>query len=115
MSEERYAGGSGGGERRYGRSSGDGEGRGRSDRGDREGGYGGRGGRGPFRRKVCSFCVDKVAVVSYKDVPRLRRLVTDRGKILKSRATGTCQRHQRAAARAIKRARHLALLPFVAE
>jgi small subunit ribosomal protein S18 len=59
--------------------------------------------------------VDKVAEIDYKDVPRLRRLVTDRGKILKSRATGTCQKHQRAASRAIKRARHMALLPFVAE
>lgn len=95
----------GGGERRYGDREGGG-GRGR----DREGGRG-----RVFRRKVCSFCVDKVTHVSYKDVPRLRRLVTDRGKILKSRATGTCIRHQRAATRAIKRARHLALLPFVAE
>jgi small subunit ribosomal protein S18 len=68
-----------------------------------------------FRRKVCSFCVDKVAHIDYKDVPRLRRLMTDRGKILKSRATGTCQKHQRGAARAIKRARHLALLPFTSE
>lgn len=73
-----------------------------------------RGGR-PFRRKVCSFCVDKVSHIDYKDLSRLRRLVTDRGRILKSRATGTCQKHQRAAARAIKRARHLALLPFTAD
>lgn len=68
-----------------------------------------------MRRKVCSFCVDKVTNINYKDVSRLRRLVTDRGRILKSRATGTCQKHQRAAARAIKRARHLALLPFAPE
>ncbi len=89
------------------------------------GGYRGRsrddgpGGRRPggrvFRRKVCSFCVDKVAHIDYKDLPRLRRLVNDRGRILKSRATGTCIRHQRGAARAIKRARHLALFPFVAD
>jgi len=68
-----------------------------------------------FRRKVCSFCADGTTRIDYKDLPRLRRLVTDRGRILKSRATGTCLRHQRAAARAIKRARHLALLPFAAE
>ncbi|NIM04628.1 MAG: 30S ribosomal protein S18 [Armatimonadetes bacterium] len=68
-----------------------------------------------MRRKVCSFCVEKITRIDYKDVARLRRLVTDRGKILKSRATGTCFRHQRAATRAIKRARHLALLPFVAD
>ena len=94
-----------GGDRSYGDRD---EGRGR---GDREGGRGGR----IFRRKVCAFCVDKVTEVSYKDIPRLRRLVTDRGKIFKSRATGTCQRHQRAAATAIKRARHLALLPFTSD
>jgi len=76
---------------------------------------GGRSGGRMMRRKVCSFCVDKVTNINYKDVSRLRRLVTDRGRILKSRATGTCQKHQRAAARAIKRARHLALLPFAPE
>ena len=98
-------------------SSGRGEyGGGRREYGDRERGRGGRPGGGRFfRRKVCSFCVDKVTEIDYKDISRLRRLVTDRGKILKSRATGTCQKHQRAASRAIKRARHLALLPFVAE
>ena len=79
------------------------------------GGPGGRGGYRRFRRKVCQFCVDKVTHIDYKDVPRLRRLVTDRGKILKSRATGTCLRHQRAATRAIKRARFMALLPFAPE
>lgn len=84
--------------------------------GRRPGQYSGRpGGRRPMRRKVCSFCVDKVAHIDYKDVPRLRRLVTDKGKILKSRATGTCFKHQRVVAQAVKRARHLALLPFVAE
>ena len=93
----------------------------RSERPERRegGGYRGREGGRPggrtFRRKVCAFCVDKVTHVDYKDIPRLRRLVTDRGRILKSRATGTCLRHQRAASAAIKRARFIALLPFVAE
>jgi len=67
------------------------------------------------KRKVCAFCVDKVTHISYKDHARLRDFVSDRGKILKSRMTGTCNRHQRKMARAVKRARHVALLPFVAE
>jgi len=67
------------------------------------------------RRKVCAFCVDKVTRIDYKDYGRLREFVSDRGKILKSRMTGTCARHQRALSRAIKRARHIALLPFVSE
>jgi small subunit ribosomal protein S18 len=67
------------------------------------------------RRKVCSFCVDKVTHIDYKEYGRLRNFVSDRGKILKSRATGTCNRHQRALAQAVKRARHIALLGFVAE
>ncbi len=90
-------------------------GRGR-DRGDRD--FGGRRGPGRFRRprrKVCAFCVDKVKRIDYKDHQRLREFVSDRGKILKSRMTGTCMRHQRKLAVAIKRARHVALLPFVAE
>ena len=79
---------------------------------------GGRGGDRRFRRpkrKVCAFCVDKVTHIDYKDYNRLRNFVSDRGKILKRRQTGTCARHQRALASAIKRARHIALLPFVAE
>ena len=78
---------------------------------------GGRG-DGRFRRakrKVCAFCVDKVTHIDYKDYGRLRNFVSDHGKILKRRQTGTCARHQRALAGAIKRARHIALLPFVAE
>ena len=65
------------------------------------------------KRKVCSFCVDKGAVIDYMDVVRLRRFVSNRGKIEPRRKTGTCARHQRALATAIKRARHLALLPYV--
>ena len=67
------------------------------------------------RRKVCAFCADKIPVIDYKDVGRLRRYLSDRGKIEPRRKTGTCARHQRALATAIKRARHLALLPFTGE
>ena len=66
-------------------------------------------------RKVCSFCAGKVEVIDYKDAEKLRGFVSDRGKIAPRRRTGTCARHQRVLARAIKRARHLALLPYVAE
>ena len=66
------------------------------------------------RRKRCSFCVDKVEVIGYKDPAKLRRYISDRGRIEPCRKTGTCARHQRALAVAIKRARHLALLPYVA-
>ncbi|MHB9132050.1 MAG: 30S ribosomal protein S18 [Armatimonadota bacterium] len=78
---------------------------------------GGRGGRGGFRRptpKVCQFCVDKVKVIDYKDMDRLRYMVTDHGKIKSRRGTGNCAAHQRKVAAAVKRARHMALLPFVA-
>ncbi|NLC55275.1 MAG: 30S ribosomal protein S18 [Armatimonadetes bacterium] len=74
--------------------------------------------KGKFRRtkrKVCSFCVDKVTYVDYKNVPKIRRYVSDRGKILPRRVTGTCAKHQRKVTQAIKRARMVALLPFVAE
>jgi len=65
------------------------------------------------KRRVCSFCSDKVEVIDYKDPTQLRRYISDRGKIAPRRRTGTCAKHQRALARAIKRARHLALLPYV--
>ena len=71
-------------------------------------------GRRP-RRKVCSFCVDKVEHIDYKDVARLRRFVTERGKILPRRISGNCAKHQRQVTLAIKRARNIALLPFTAE
>jgi len=66
------------------------------------------------RRKVCQFCVDKVRLVDYKDFQRLRRYLSDRGKIEPRRKTGTCARHQRSLTTAIKRGRYLALLPYVA-
>lgn len=64
------------------------------------------------RKKVCNFCVDKVQNIDYKDISRLRRFISERAKILPRRVTGTCARHQRALTVSIKRARHLALLPF---
>ena len=64
-------------------------------------------------RKVCSFCAGKVEAIDYKDPSKLRNYITDRGKIAPRRRTGTCAKHQRILARAIKRARHLALLPYV--
>ncbi|HEX9015837.1 MAG TPA: 30S ribosomal protein S18 [Chloroflexota bacterium] len=67
------------------------------------------------RRKVCAFCVDKIDNIDYKDVGRLRRYLTDRGKIEPRRKTGTCARHQRKLTIALKRARHVALLPFTAD
>ena len=64
------------------------------------------------RKKVCSFCVDKVENIDYKDIAKIRRYISERAKILPRRVTGTCSYHQRALTVAIKRARHLALLPF---
>ncbi len=66
------------------------------------------------RRKVCIFCADQIRTVDYKDVKRLQRCMSERGKILPRRRTGVCARHQRSLTVAIKRARHMALLPFVA-
>ena len=67
------------------------------------------------RKKVCAFCVDRVEYIDYKDVAKLRRFISDRAKILPHRVTCTCARHQRELTVAIKRARHLALLPFSAD
>ena len=67
------------------------------------------------RKKVCSFCVDKVEQIDYKDVAKLRRYITERGKILPRRSSGNCAKHQRQVTVAIKRARNIALLPFTAE
>lgn len=90
---------------------GDGDGGDRPQRGRRGGGGGGR--FGP-RRKVCGFCADNIEEVDYKDISRLRRHLSERGKIEPRRKLGTCARHQRSLTVAIKRARHVALLPFVA-
>ena len=67
------------------------------------------------RKKVCQFCADKNAVIDYKDTARLRKYLTERGKILPRRMSGTCAKHQRQIAIAIKRARHVAFLPYVSE
>jgi small subunit ribosomal protein S18 len=80
----------------------------RGERGDRRGGRKGR-------KKVCSFCVDKVDVIDYKDIAKLRRFLSERAKILPRRVTGSCSHHQRELTIAIKRARHLALLPYVSD
>lgn len=73
--------------------------------------------RRPIRRrkKVCVFCADKNAVIDYKDVNKLKRYVSERGKILPRRITGNCAKHQRALTVAIKRARHIALMPYTVE
>ena len=91
----------------------------RSDRPDRPERFGGPrgGGRGrDFRspRKVCSFCVDHVREIDYKDVGRLRRYISERAKIEPRRKTGTCAKHQRRLSVALKNARHMALLPYTA-
>src|SRR2546430_2465978 len=90
-------------ERRYGRS--------RDDEGEEEGD-----GRGPMRRvRVCQFCAEKDKPIDYKNTELLRSLINERGKIRPRRQTGTCARHQREVAIAVKRARHMALLPFSGE
>jgi len=100
--------------------------------GERHGGGGGRGGRGPAkggaggaggfkkkflfrRRKFCKFCDEKVEVIDYKDVRLLQSFTPERGKILPRRISGTCSMHQRRLMRAIKRARHVALIPYTTD
>lgn len=67
------------------------------------------------RRKVCSFCVDRVAHIDYKDISRLRKYTSERAKIIPRRVTGTCAKHQRELTIAIKRARIVALMPYVSD
>lgn len=71
--------------------------------------------RKTFIKRKCRFCDDKMAAVDYKDVNRLRKYTTEKGKILSSRITNTCARHQRQLATALKRARYMALIPYVGE
>jgi small subunit ribosomal protein S18 len=87
--------------RRGGRDTGDKEGRGMRPR--------------RSRRKVCAFCADKIEHIEYKDTGRLRKFVSERGKILPKRMSGNCAKHQRELTIAIKRSRHIALLPFAGE
>ena len=90
------------------------EGRGK---GDKKGGEKGQGQRRTLfrRRKVCKFCADKIDYIDYKDVKLLSGFVPERGKVLPRRMFGTCAEHQRKLTVAIKRARHIALLPYAAE
>ena len=70
---------------------------------------------GKSRRKVCQFCADKVTEIDYQDASKLRKYVSERSKILPRRVTGTCAKHQRELTTAIKRARHLALMPYTSD
>ena len=74
-----------------------------------------KGGSGSGRRKPCPYCRDKVEFVDYKDVATLRKFISERGKIRSRRITGACRRHQNQIATAVKRARELALLPYVSD
>jgi len=64
------------------------------------------------RKRVCLFCTDKIAYIDYKDVSKLRKFISDRGKLIARRSTGACARHQRALTQCVKRARHMALMPY---
>lgn len=75
----------------------------------------GKGGRRRIKKKVCAFCGDKIEFIDYKDLARLRRFISEKGKILPRRISGNCAKHQREMTIAIKRARHIALLPFTSE
>ena len=68
-----------------------------------------------FRKRICRFCVEKIEGIDYKEAARLQKFITEKGKILPSRISGTCARHQRFLSRAIKQARAITLLPFTAE
>ncbi len=70
--------------------------------------------RKPLRRKVCKFCLDRLEKIDYRDIARIAKFTSERGKILPRRVSGTCSQHQRQLSRAVKRARVLALVPFVA-
>ena len=75
----------------------------------------GNNGKPRKRRKVCQFCVDKATFVDYKDIEKLKRFTSERGKILPRRATGACAMHQRQLTEAIKRARQVALMPYIVD
>ena len=71
--------------------------------------------RGRRKKRVCAFCTDKINHIDYKDVPKLRKFVSERGKILPRRITGNCAKHQRKLTISIKRSRHMALMVFTQE
>lgn len=81
------------------------------DRGDSRGGMRMR----RPRKKICSFCADKSTGIDYKDIAKLKRFVSERGKILPRRISGNCAKHQRELTRSIKQARHIALLPYISD
>ena len=118
MQQRRDYNGQGAGPMQGGRDQGAGrsDGAGRGDGAGRPDGErrGGRGRDFRSRRKVCAFCVDHVREIDYKDVSRLRRYLSDRGKIEPRRKTGTCAKHQRRLSVALKNARHMALMPYTA-
>lgn len=91
----------------------------RSSGGNSGGNYNDKGGVGGkmrrMKKKVCSYCIDKVEHIDYKDIARLRKTISERGKILPRRISGNCAKHQRQLTIAVKRARHIALLPFTSE
>ena len=71
--------------------------------------------RGRRKKRVCNFCVDKITSIDYKEIGKLRKYISERGKILPRRVTGNCAKHQRAMTVNVKRARHMALMPYTAE
>lgn len=82
---------------------------------DKQDNFRGRSGNMRKRRKICIFCADKIDNIDYKDTARLRKFISERGKILPRRISGTCAKHQRELNTAIKRARQAALLPYVTD
>jgi small subunit ribosomal protein S18 len=88
-----------------------------SDRGDRRErrDRGERGDRGLGRKKICKFCHDGILTIDYKDEKHLRRYITERGKIVPKRISGTCAKHQRQLSEALKRARIMAIIPFIGD
>ena len=71
--------------------------------------------RGRRKKRVCNFCADKITSIDYKEISKLRKYVSERGKILPRRVSGNCAKHQRAMTMNVKRARHMALMPYTAE
>lgn len=71
--------------------------------------------KGRRKKKICGFCVEKIAVIDFKDTPRLKKYITERGKILPRRISGNCAHHQRMLTVSLKRARNMALLPYTAD
>jgi small subunit ribosomal protein S18 len=81
----------------------------------RSAGHSGGGGMRRTKRKICQFCVDKVEEIDYKDLMKIRKYLSEKGKILPRRISGTCAKHQRQLTTSIKRARHIALLPYTTD